>query len=261
MTFSDFLLKRVNANIKKNFRSLLVILVIDLIPLFAVLYKGWSVVDAVYLYFMETLLLAGFAMLKMRRARYNLALQKVSKAVGAEKLGLYQQAKQVKIPGSNLLRRGFKFVFILTFLLISIPVALVELGLLNAISGIQYFKTHLSGDLILGLDIFWWILILMFAEHFYYYRRRFVKNEEYKNTGVLNEGLNITIRIVIQQVVMIFGLLLAMSTTASEFVAIVLILFKLFTDLVSYLYNRYWGGLANKVEVGQSKVSPQALDV
>ena len=73
MTFSDFLFKRFNANIKKNFRSILVIVLIDLIPLYAVLFKGWDAVDAVYLYFIETLLLAWFAILKMWRANHNIA--------------------------------------------------------------------------------------------------------------------------------------------------------------------------------------------
>lgn len=252
MTFTDFLFKRFNANLKKNYPSLLVILIIDLIPLYAVLFKGWSVVDAVYLYFIETLLLAGFAMMKMRKARYNLAMLVVRKTVNkqSKRRQWMQKLGGLKIPGSRIVRRSFKFVFILVFLIVSVPIALLELGLLNAISGIRYFSTHLSGDHVLGLDIFWWVILLLFAEHLFYYRRHYIRNKEFENTGVLNEGLNITIRIVVQQMVMIFGLLLAMSTTASNFVAVCLILFKLFTDVSSYLYNRYWGGMSNKVELG-----------
>ncbi|MEO1588410.1 MAG: DUF6498-containing protein [Bacteroidota bacterium] len=79
-----------------------------------------------------------------------------------------------------------------------------------------------------------------------YYRWHYVNKQEYNNTGVLNEGLNITIRIVVQQLVMIFGLLIAVSSTVSNFVAICLILSKLFMDVYSFLYNRYWGGETEK---------------
>ena len=249
MTFSDFLLKRFNANLKKNYPYILIILIIDLLPLYAVLFKGWDAVDAVYLYFIETLLLAWFAILKMWRAKHNIAwLGKMSKAGRNQKRGIFRWLGKI----SGIFRKGFKFVFILAFIVLSIPVALLELTLMNLISGISYFGNHLEGEYVMGFSLFWWILLLMFAEHYYYYRKKYVGQKEYENTGVLNEGLNITIRIVIQQLVMIFGLLLAVSSTVSTFVAVCLILYKLFMDIFSYLYNRYWGGETDK-EFGEGE--------
>ena len=111
MTFTDFLFKRFNANLKKNFSSIILIIIIDLIPLYAVLFKGWSAVDAVYLYFIETLLLAWFAVLKMWRAKHNWAwLGKVSKSEQIQKFGFVQKASKIKIPGSGILHKSFKFV-------------------------------------------------------------------------------------------------------------------------------------------------------
>lgn len=247
MTFKDFLFKRFSANLKKNFRYLLVIIIIDLIPLYAVLFKGWDAIDAVYLYFIETLILTWFAILKMWRAKHSIAwLGKMSRKEGQSKRSFLQQFSKVTAPTTGVVRKSFKFVFILAFMLFSIPVAILELAAMNLISGMAYFGNHLSGESILGFDLFWWVLLLMFLEHFIYYRRHYIKKQEYNNTGVLNEGLNITIRIIIQQLVMIFGMLIAMSSTISTFVAIGLIFSKLFMDVLSFLYNRYWGGETDK---------------
>ncbi|MEO1418641.1 MAG: DUF6498-containing protein [Bacteroidota bacterium] len=247
MTFNDFLFKRFNANLKKNFRFLLVIVIIDLIPLYAVIFKGWDAVDAVYLYFIETLLLAWFAILKMRRAKHNVVwLKSLDFKMGTSQGGFLQRMGKMVNPAAGVVRKSFKFIFILVFLVVSIPVALLELTVMNLISGLAYFGSHLSGETILGFNLFWWILLLMFLEHFIYYRWHYVNKQEYNNTGVLNEGLNITIRIVVQQLVMIFGLLIAVSSTVSNFIAICLILSKLFMDVYSFLYNRYWGGETEK---------------
>ena len=92
MTFNDFLFKRFNANLKKNFRFLLVIIIIDLIPLYAVIFKGWDAVDAVYLYFIETLLLAWFAILKMWRSKHNVVwLKKLFLCMGKSKVGFLER--------------------------------------------------------------------------------------------------------------------------------------------------------------------------
>lgn len=254
MTFNDFLFKRFNANLKKNFRFILLIIIIDLIPLYAVLFKGWDAVDAVYLYFIETLLLAWFAVLKMWRAKHNIVwLGKMSRKVGKSKKTFLQRLSKITSPAAGVVRKSFKFVFILAFLILSIPISLLELTVMNLISGLAYFGNHLSGETILGFDIFWWILLLMFLEHFIYYRRHYVNKAEYNNTGVLNEGLNITIRIVVQQLVMIFGLLIAVSSAVSTFIAVCLILSKLFMDIFSFLFNRYWGGETDK-EFGDKQV-------
>ncbi|MCI4671815.1 MAG: DUF6498-containing protein [Bacteroidia bacterium] len=247
MTFNDFLFKRFNANLKKNFRYLLVIIIIDLIPLYAVLYKGWDAVDAVYLYFIETLLLAWFAILKMLRAKHNIVwLGDMSQKAGNSRITFLQRLSNFISPASGVVRKSFKFVFILVFLIISIPIAIFELTVMNLIAGLAYFGNHLSGEAILGLKLFWWVLLLMFAEHLFYYRRHYVNKKEYNHTGVINEGLNITIRIVVQQFVMIFGLLIAASSKVSTFVALGLIIYKLLVDIISFLYNRYWGEETDK---------------
>ncbi len=252
MTFNDFLFKRFNANLKKNFRYLLVIVIIDLIPLYAVLYKGWDAVDAVYLYFIETLLLAWFAILKMWRAKHNLVwLGQMSRMVGTSKKAILQRMSKLATPAAGFVRKSFKFVFILTFLVLCIPVAVLELTVMNLISGMAYFGSHLSGETILGFNLFWWVLLLMFLEHLFYYRRHYVNQEEYNNTGVINEGLNITIRVLVQQLVMIFGLLIAVSSALSNFIAVCLILWKLFMDVFSFLFNRYWGGETDKEFSGE----------
>ncbi|MEL7496662.1 MAG: DUF6498-containing protein [Planctomycetota bacterium] len=70
---------------RRSARSIIVIILIDLLPLFAIWYLDWNTFNLVFIYFIETFVLIAFTWFKMRRAHYLLAVLGPRKADGNQR--------------------------------------------------------------------------------------------------------------------------------------------------------------------------------
>ncbi len=259
MSLKGYFLRHFYTYLKKSYPFLTVIVIIDLLPLAAVFWLGWSAMDAIYLYFLETLILFGIALAKMWRADYILALLNEQTRKLVQKADLSQSKwnvlRKVKLPSMSWATKGIRGLLYLIFLILNIPFLLIQMLVISLISGngfsIYGFLDHNVGRIDIGfihLSLLHFILFLLFLEHVYSYSSNYIKKGEYKNTGLINEGFNFSLRIVLQQVILIGLLAMIVSLDAGKSTIIFLILFKTFLDVISFVFNRIWGNLQGKME-------------
>jgi len=260
MNLSSYFLKHFYKYLKQSFPFITIIIIVDLLPLIAIIWGGWSAVEAMYLYALETVVLFWFVLRKMWRSKYILAL------FVDQTQSLTAQAKATQV-GSFLskmtwLRKGARGLLYFIFVILWVPLMFVQMILISAFSEKSFsltgFVEHDAGRLDLGffsLNLMTVFLVLLFLEHNYAFRKKYVENKEYENTGLLNEGLSFSFRVFVQQFVIIglFSLVGWMHVDTAWMIFI--ILYKTSMDVISYLYNRTWGGMENKAEGREVGVS------
>lgn len=257
MNLKSYFLKYFYKYLKQSFPFITIIVIVDLLPLIAVIWWGWSAIEALYLYALETIILLWITMRKMWRSKYMLALfvdqtQNVTNSISKRAQAMNTR---FKIPIFSWLLKGARGGLYFIFIILWVPLILLQLMIISAVSGDGFgvlgFLEHNSGHLDLGfvsLNLLFVFLLFLFIEHTYAYRNKFIKEKEYENTGLINEGLGFSIRVFIQQFIII-GLFALIGLMHIDTISMVfIILFKTAMDIVSYLFNRIWGGLKNKME-------------
>ncbi len=262
MSLKGYFLRHFYTYLKESYPFLTVIIIIDLLPLIAVFWLGWSAMDAIYLYFIETLILLAFTFAKMWKADYVLALlnQQTKELVGKIEQKENRFNLGVKLPRMRWAVSGIRGLLYSIFLVLNIPFLLLQMLIISLISGngfsISGFLSYNVGKINLGffsLNLFYIILLLLFLEHYFTFKKKFVKGEEFKNTGLINEAFNFSMRIVLQQVILIGLLAMIVSLDAGKSTIIFLILIKTLMDIISFILNRIWGSLKGKIE-GKSRL-------
>ncbi len=256
MNLRNYFLKHFYSFLKRSFPFIVIIVIIDLLPLYAILCYGWSAIEALYLYAIETIILLLIAFVKMWNAKFILAIfmdkaKQVAHSISTKSTNIMR----FKLPRFSWAISGLRGSIYFLFLGIWLPLVILQLMLISLVSGdgfaLQGFMGHNAGRLNLGLfslNLMLVFLILLFIEHSYAYRNKYIGEKEYENTGVINEGVNYSIRIFIQQFVLI-GLYALISLLHIDTLAmIIIILLKTLLDIVTYIFNRIWGSLKNKKE-------------
>ncbi|MGB0864787.1 MAG: DUF6498-containing protein [Saprospiraceae bacterium] len=247
MHIQTYFQKHFFAYIKQSYRMLLIIILIDLIPLFGVLFWGWGTMDAVYLHFFETLILCVITYFKLRRSEQLIVLLKNQKILNMDSEGSEQQAMVLLKKGTKwsfrLVRRLFAFVF----LVVNIPLCLLLLMLMLTLQGKGFSLSAVFGyngghtDLfVMNVNTFYIMITLLIGEHFYNYYKNYIKGNEYESSGIINETLAFEIRVIIQSIVMIGGVALMYFYDFSKVMIIILIITKTLIDVLIYIRNRYW---------------------
>lgn len=255
MHIQGYLQRHLFSYIKQSYQVLLVIIIIDLIPLFGVLFWGWGTMDAVYLYFFETLILCIVTYLKMKKAGTLLAVtgwqvrlaKKADKAAGnVGKLALSAGKKSYGL---------VRWLVAFAFLIINIPLCLLLMMIMLGIDGKGFSLGSVLGydgghtDLfVMDVNTFYIMVALLTFEHFYTYRSKYVNGKEYESSGVLNEALAFEFRVIIQSIVMIGGIALIFFLDFSKVMVIILIIIKTLIDVFAYLRNRYWSSFVEWME-------------
>ncbi len=247
MHIQGYIQRHLFSFIKQSSQMLLIIILIDLIPLWGVLYWGWGTMDAVYLYFFETLIICFITYLKMRRSEKLIVISKHQPTSLENRL-------QLK---SSIGKRGFgwlRWLLSVIFLLVNIPVCLILMMVMLYIDGKGFSFSAVFGydgghtDLfIMSVNTFYIIISLILIEHFYAYFKKFKGEKEYEYTGLLNEALAFEIRLVLQSIVMVGGIAMIFFFDFSKVMVIVLIILKTIMDVLVYLRNRYWSNFVQWV--------------
>ncbi len=270
MSLKGYFLRHFYIYLRQSYPFLSIVILIDLLPLVAVFWLGWSAMDAIYLYFLETIILLGFTMAKMWKAEYILALlnEKAKEIIRNPELAEKKQEeaeptdsrwnlglKMPKMPKMTWAKKGFRGLLHSTFLFLNIPFILIQMLVISLISGngfsLSGFLDYNVGKIELGfmtISLLHVILFMLFIEHAISYTSRYLGDEEYKHTGLINEAFGFSIRILLQQVLLIGLLAMIVSLDAGKSTIIFLILLKTFIDVFSYITNRIWGGLKGKME-------------
>ena len=130
MDIQGYAKRHLFSHIKRSYRMLLIILIIDLIPLYGVLYLGWGTMDAVYLYFFETLILCVITYMKMRKAERIVAFAKWQKRLAKKAATTTGQAGKL---ANQAVKRRFGWLrglISFSYLLINIPLCLLTMMLM-----------------------------------------------------------------------------------------------------------------------------------
>lgn len=254
MNLKNYFFNQFSNYLKQSSRFIMIIIIMDLLPLIALFFWGWSAIEALYLYTLETIILLLITLRKIWRSKYILALfaSQTEKVIGNRTKIINSFFKK---PLFSWVLKGARGILYLVFLIIWFPLILLQLMLISAVSGNGFslfgFLEHDSGKLDLGfvsLNLMIVFLVLLFLEHTYAYRKKFIKEKEYENTRFINEGLSFSIRVFVQQFITI-GLFALISLMHIDTISmVIIILFKTLIDVFSYLFNRIWGGLKNKIE-------------
>ena len=265
MQVQGYLKKHLYSHIKRSSGMLLVILIIDLIPLYGVLYLGWGTMDSVYLYFFETLIISAITFLKMRKAGNILAFSKWQKRIGKKATDNTGKAGQM-VNQITSKRFGFiRFLILFAFLLINIPLCLLMMMSMLWIEGKGFSLASIFGYdgghtelFVMSVNTFYIFIFLLIAEHFYTYIVKYIGQQEFKKAGMLNEALTFELRMFVQSIVMIGGVALIFFFDFSKIMVITLIILKTLIDLFIYLRNRYWSNMVSWIDTELDKIDNKA---
>lgn len=266
MDVQSYFKRHLFSYIKQSYQMLLVILIIDLIPLFGVLFWGWGTMDSVYLYFFETLILCVITHLKMRRSKNIIAFANWQKRLG---IHVNQYAGKVGEIAADTTKKRFGWLRNLisfSFLALNIPLAILLMMLMLAVEGKGFSLSAVFGyngghtDLfVMSVNTFYIMIGLLIAEYTYTYYKKYVKGNEAENSGMINEALAFEIRILIQSVVMVGGVALIYFFDFSKVMVIILIILKTLIDLFAYLRNRYWKNVVKLMDGSMDKIGVEKV--
>ncbi|MEM7161388.1 MAG: DUF6498-containing protein [Bacteroidota bacterium] len=266
MHLRDYVLENIYDYLRESFPYVAVIIGVDILPLLAILLWDWSAIEALYLFTLETIIIFWFALRKMWRSKYVIALfvnqtEKISK-------GIKDKTKNVgfKVPKFKWITKGTRGLLYMIFLILWIPFMFLQLIIIALISGdgfgIFSFFSHDFGKIDLGffsINLLFVLLILLYAEYAVTYKRKFVKNKEYESTGLINEALTFSLRVLIQQFIIIGLFAIIGWTHIDNFAMFLIVFFKILLDVFSFLFARIWGGIQSQFD--RIKSGPAAVEV
>ena len=255
MHLRDYVLENIYDYLKDSFPYIAVIIGADILPLLAILIWDWSAIEALYLFTLETIILFWFAFRKMWRSKYVIAIfvdqtERISKGISAK-----SSHAGFKVPKFKWITKGTRGLLYLLFLILWIPFLFIQLLVIALISGDGFglfsFFAHDFGRIDLGftsINLLYILLAFLFVEHQFTYRRKFIQNREFESTGLLNEALVFSLRVLLQQVVIIGLFAIIGLTHIDNFAMFLIVFFKILLDVFSFLFARIWGGIRSRFE-------------
>ncbi len=189
--------------------SLVVLLVVNIVPLIGVIALGWSPMEILSIYWMETLIIGFFNVFKMILA----APKDMSNNI----------LKVIMVP-FFIVHFGVFLIVQGVFILLGIPTALEGDNSEEAIS------------LIID-DIFaamWWPALLLFSSHLFSFFWNYMGKEEYKKEHVADLMFKPYTRVFVQQFIAIFGVIVAEATSSVILIVVLVIIFKTAADAFAH---------------------------
>lgn len=191
--------------------SLTILILINISALIGVLFFNWNAVDLLLAYWIESLVVGFYNILKMKKAR------EPSGFINASINGKTIKQNKVSLIPFFVVHYGMFMLFHLIFLLVFI---FTDLGGLHTNAG--FLKT-LTNALILGAGLL--------VSHGISYKTNFINNKEYKKISVSGLFYAPYKRIFAMQFAIILGAIFGAP-------AVILIIFKTIIDVFSHLMER-----------------------
>lgn len=203
------------ANSGRQYSSVLVLVLMNLIPVYGVIFEGWSAFDIVFIYVAETIIIGLLNVLKMAFAS---TIDSGSK------------------PASPITLLALKFFII--------PFFIFHYFLFVSVQNIFLFvflKGHDLEDLLEIPQSFWEVLSAnnfeigisvasIFGSHLYSFLFNYLGNKEYEKIGLPILMFQPYKRIFIQQFVVIIGIILMTVFNTPTVFVLILVFFKIIVD-------------------------------
>jgi hypothetical protein len=228
--------------------SVLALVAANIIPLFGVLFLGWSTFAIVVIYWSENVIIGAINVLKMIVCAPNSEAIKLSLATkdqlkGNSKLVQEMLAKQVaKMPGAH---HASKIFFI--------PFFIVHYGMFCFVHGMFIFELLADGVPFdaggpfsftlhvlsrLWQDQLIWAVLALAVSHLFSFFSNFLYRGEYHRVTVLQLMFQPYGRIVILHVAILFGAFLIMAFGSPVWMLVILIIGKTIMDIGLHLLQR-----------------------
>ena len=183
------------------------LLAANAIPLFGVVFFGWSLFPVVFLYWLESAVVG------------VLNVARMSRATGPAKAGFSVNGK----PYEPEMKRALIGFFILHY------------GLFTSVHGMFVFSFFGSAQI--GLFAFVVSFLSLFWSHIYSYMVNFIGNREYERVSVPELFLHPYKRVVILHAVILFGGTLAQMFNAPALAVALLVVLKTGIDFVAHSWE------------------------
>lgn len=197
-------------------RSVVALIIANLLPLYGVYYLGWSISQIVILYWFENVIIGFYNVLKM--------LYNTKQDIGE----VLVNGKPVQ--GSLTAVKAFM-----------IPFFIMHYGLFTFVHGVFIFIFFVfsieQGDIAGSRDIGYLFLngLMIFISHGISFFTNYIGNDEKSRTDISTLMFSPYLRIVAMQLVVIFGGMIYMNTGRNDVSLYILIIFKIFTDAWSHI--------------------------
>ena len=203
-------------------KSVIILFLVNVYPIFGVLFFGWDYFVIVLLYIIETVIIGLINILKMAKADGRLS-EEDKKKMNFKDADRVQAKSLEENPGC------MKF-FLIPFFLVHYNMFVVVQTIFVVVISSQFGNREISIEQFLNLD-FIFSLVFLFGSHLYSYIENYIKRGEYKQSSTIGLMFQPYKRIVIQQITVIGGTFIIMSTQAPVFFLVVLIALKIIFDL------------------------------
>ncbi|MFN3403498.1 MAG: DUF6498-containing protein [Cytophagaceae bacterium] len=204
----------------RQFTSVWVLILMNLVPVYGIMFSGWKAFDVVIIYVLETVIIGLFNIIKMS---FGTVMTSGEKDAGSKMM--VHLLKLFLIP--FFIFHYFFFIaiqslFVFTFLGDQSTVDFLEIpvtfrNLIN--SNTELFAAILS----------------IFGSHSFSFLANYIGNKEYAKVGVVTMMIQPYIRIFIQQFVVVFGIILLSIFKTPDIFVLLLVFFKIIADAFMHL--------------------------
>ncbi len=196
---------------KKDFSSLIVLILVNMIPLVGVLFWGWSPMEIVYLYWVETLI-----------------------------IGLFNVAKMLIAAKSEM--PIFLKIFLAGFFIVHFGIFCGVQGIFILLLGAGDVFTEESVDADIAsqeiLQSFYalvWPTVLIFGSHLFSFFYNYIGKKEYKKSDPSVLMMQPYSRVFVQQFLAIFGTWLALAYAGRIWIMLIVVIAKTLADAGAHL--------------------------
>jgi hypothetical protein len=218
-------LKKKNFNENKKWNiSEISLIIVNLIPLFGVLFLDWGIFSILIIYWLESAVIGFYTILKMIlcwrpfNEKQTQLLDLDPKKPESAFLIMNLMAKTAFIPGFLILFGGYMFVHLMFILFFN---------------GIESFKIMFQelSKIYLALII---TSISLLVSHGISFYTNFIKNEEYKKTIIQKLWWSPYPRVIVMHLALIFGGIILLLTQIPAIFISIFIFLKIIIDLMAH---------------------------
>lgn len=228
LSYNHIMIRSAAANPRRQYSSVLILVLMNLIPAYGVIFDGWDAFDVVFIYVAETVVIG---------------LLNIFKRAFANSL---EAGSQPKFPIMLLALKFFMIPFFILHYFFFIMVQAVFLfaflkghGIENLLEiPLAFWQTLSANNFEIGLTV-----MSIFGSHLYSFLFNYIGNKEYEKIGLPILMFQPYIRIFIQQFVVIVGIILMTIFNTPTVFVLLLVFLKIIADATMHIkiHQKYSG--------------------